>query len=235
MPPPSSRACAPSSTRGFYSKARLDQAVATAKSSESGWKAALASQAVVSEQAGQGKVLAPAAGKIVRASVPAGAVVMAGDVVAVVASNDPVVRVEIPEREAIALKRGSLVRLVAEGDARRVRQAFVRVREIYPEIRNGRVTADLEAKDISSGFIGARVRVLVATGERRAIIIPRSFVTTRFGVDYVSLAVKSGALDIPVQRGQEIDVEGVADGIEVLSGLKHGDALLRPDRKLVRL
>ncbi|MCE9523842.1 MAG: efflux RND transporter periplasmic adaptor subunit [Alphaproteobacteria bacterium] len=221
--------------KGFYSKARLDQAVATAKSAESALKAAVASQAVVSEQAGQGKILALAAGKVVRASVPAGAVVTAGDVVVVVASNDPVVRIEVPEREARDLKQGDAVRLVGEGGAVDGRPIAARIREIYPEIRNGRVTADLEAKGIASAFVGQRVRVLVAAGERRAIVVPQDFVTTRFGVDYVSLGGKSGALDIPVQRGQPLDVEGVSGGVEILSGLKPGDILLRPDGKLVRL
>ena len=221
--------------KGFYSKARLDQAVATATSADSAWKAAVASQAVVSEQAGQGKVLALAAGKVVRASVPAGAVVMAGDVVVVVASNDSVVRIEVPEREARELKQGDAVRLIGEGGAVDGRPIAARIREIYPEIRNGRVTADLDSKGVGSAFVGQRIRVMLAVGERRAIIVPQDFVTTRFGVDYVSLAGKSGALDIPVQRGQSLDVEGVSVGVEILSGLKPGDTLLRPDGKLVRL
>lgn len=221
--------------KGFYSKARLDQAVAAAQAADSAWKAAVASQAVVNEQAGQGHVLAPAGGKVVRASVPAGAVVMAGDVVAVVATNDTVIRIELPEREARAMKAGDMVRLVADGGVAEGRPADVRVREVYPEIRNGRVTADLDAKGLSSTFVGGRVRVMVAAGARKAIVVPQGFVTTRFGVDYVSLAVKDGALDIPVQRGLFIETEGITDGLEILSGLKPGDVLVRPDGKLVRL
>jgi hypothetical protein len=79
------------------------------------------------------------------------------------------------------------------------------------------------------------VRVAVATGERRAIVVPQVYVTTRFGVDYVSLAGKAGPLDIPVQRGQAIAVEGIIDGVEILSGLKPGDVLQRPDGRLVKL
>jgi RND family efflux transporter MFP subunit len=220
--------------KGFYSKARFDQAVAAAQSAESAWKAAVASQAVVSEQAGQGKVLALAGGRVVRASVPAGAVVMPGDVVVVVASNDPVVRIEVPEREARELKQGDAVRLAGENGAVNGRLVEARVREIYPEVRNGRITADLDAKDVSSSFVGQRVRVMIAIGERRAIIVPQVYLTTRFGVDYVSLAGSGGALDIPVQRGQPIDVEGVSAGIEILSGLKPGDRLLRPGGKPVQ-
>jgi RND family efflux transporter MFP subunit len=221
--------------KGFYSKAKLDQAVASAKSAESAWKAAVAAQAVVSEQVGQGKVLAPAAGKVVRASVPAGSVVMAGDIVVVVASNDAVVRVEVPEREARGLAKGSEVRLVADRGLGKERHAVALIREVFPEVRNGRVTIDLEAQGLDASFVGERVRVLVATGERRAIVVPERYVTTRFGVDYVSLVAKDGALDIPVQRGQSVAVDGVADGIEILSGLKAGDVLVRPDGRLVKL
>lgn len=220
--------------KGFYSKARLDQAVAAAKAAESAWKAAVASRAVVAEQAGQGAVLAPAAGRVVRASVPAGSVVMPGDVVVVVASNDAVVRVEVPEREARGLKKGDAIRLATNAGVERERLASTVIREIYPEVRNGRATIDLEAKGLDSAFVGERVRVLVAIGERPAIVVPRDYITTRFGVDYVSLASKSSALDIPVQRGQAVETDGIADGIEILSGLKPGDVLLKPDRRLVQ-
>ncbi len=221
--------------KGFYSKARLDQAVAAAKVAESAWKAAVAAQAVVTEQAGQGTVLAPAGGRVVRASVPAGSVVMAGDVVVVVASNDAVVRVEVPEREARGLKRGDAIRLTVSAGVGRERLASTVVREIYPEVRNGRAMIDLEAKGLDSAFVGERVRVLVAIGERRTIVVPGDYITTRFGVDYVSLVAKSGALDIPVQRGQPIEADGISDAVEILSGLKAGDVLLKPERRLVRL
>ncbi len=221
--------------KGFYSKARLDQAVAAAKSAASAWKAAAAAQAVVAEQATQGKILAPAAGKVVRASVPAGSVVMAGDIIAIIASNDPVVRVEMPERDARGLKKGDELKLVADNATGTEKLASTMIREIYPEVRDGRVTIDLEAKMLGSAFVGARVRVLVAVGERRAIVVPQAYVMTRFGVDYVSLAVKSGALDIPVQRGQPMSIAGTAEGVEILSGLKAGDVLLRPDGRLVQL
>ena len=221
--------------KGYYSKARLDQAVAAAKSAESAWKAAVAAQAVVAEQATQGKLLAPAAGKVVRAAVPAGSVVMAGDIVVVVASNDQVVRVEIPEREAAGFKKGDTVRLAADRGVGKDRQASTVIREIYPQIRNGRVTIDLEAKNLATTFVGERVRVLVAVGERPAIVIPQGFITTRFGVDYVSLAAKAGTLDIPIQRGQPIAIPEMLDGVEILSGLKPGDVLIRPEGRLVQL
>ena len=125
--------------------------------------------------------------------------------------------------------------LVANASIGQERQATTIIREVYPQVRNGRITIDLEAKGLESGFVGERVRVLVAVGTRPAFVIPSDYVTTRFGVDYVRLAAQAGALDIPVQRGQGIAVEGIADGIEILSGLKAGDVLLRPDGRLVQL
>ena len=127
------------------------------------------------------------------------------------------------------------MRRVANAFLADVRQAPTLVREVYPQVRNGRIMLDLEGKGLESGFVGERVRVLVAVGTRPAFVIPADYITTRFGVDYVRLAAKSGPLDIPVQRGQGIAVEGIADGVEILSGLKPGDVLLRPDGRLVQL
>jgi hypothetical protein len=104
---------------------------------------------------------------------------------------------------------------------------LVRVRQIYPAVDNGRVTADLDAQTLPAGFIGARVRVLIPVGERRAIIIPARYIVTRFGVDYVRLERTGGAIiEAPIQRGGAVPTDQMPDGIEILSGLSQGDAIL---------
>ena len=95
-------------------------------------------------------------------------------------------------------------------------------------IQNGRVTADLDASSFEGSFIGARVRVLAPTGERRAIIVPSNYVVTRFGVDYVRLARGGGAIDAPIQLGARMPTADIANGVEVLSGLREGDQILPP-------
>jgi RND family efflux transporter MFP subunit len=219
--------------KGFYSQAKLDQAVAASKAATAAWKAAASATALTSEIAQQGKLLAPADGRVLQASVPAGAVVMAGDVVVVMATNDAVIRLELPEREARGLKKGDAIRISDDTGNGTVEQD-VRIREIYPQVRDGKITIDLDMGALKSSFVGERVRAKVAVGVRSSIVVPKSYVSTRFGVDYVRLVTSSGALDIPVQIGQGITTPGGEAGVEVLSGLRPGDTISKPGRAPVQ-
>jgi RND family efflux transporter MFP subunit len=219
--------------KGFYSQAKLDQAIASSKAATAAWKAAASAMALTSEMAQQGKLLAPADGRVLRASVPAGAVVMAGDAVIVMATNDAVVRLELPEREARGLKKGDAIRLSDDAASGPVEQD-VRIREIYPQVRDGKITIDLDAGALKSSFVGERVRAKVAVGVRQSVVVPRAYVSTRYGVDYVRLEMRSGALDIPVQTGQAVPMPGGGDGVEVLSGLRPGDTITKAGRAAVQ-
>jgi hypothetical protein len=66
--------------------------------------------------------------------------------------------------------------------------------------------------------------VRLPVGERSAIVIPRSFVTTRFGVDYVRLVRGSAVSDTPIQAGPAAS----ANDLEILSGLVAGDRIVPP-------
>lgn len=152
---------------------------------------------------------------------------MAGDVVVAIVTGAPVLRIELPEADARALTQGQNIRLLGAEDGSANAPVLVRVRQIYPAIDNGRVIADLDAQSLPTAFIGARVRVLIPVGERRAIVIPARYVVTRFGVDYVRLERSGGAIiEAPVQRGGAIPTDQLPDGIEILSGLNQGDVIL---------
>jgi hypothetical protein len=145
-----------------------------------------------------------------------------------IATGARVLRLELPEAQAQYLIEGEDVRIldVAEGDA----PIAVAVRQVYPAIENGRVTADLDATALPGEFVGARVRVLIPAGERQAIIIPARYIITRFGVDYVRLERAGGAtIDAPIQRGGALPTEDMPDGVEVLSGLHDGDVIAPPN------
>ena len=58
---------------------------------------------------------------------------------------------------------------------------------VYPQIEDGRVIADAQVDELGEYFVGDRLRVWIAGGTRPAFVIPASFVTTRFGIDYVRL------------------------------------------------
>jgi RND family efflux transporter MFP subunit len=213
--------------RGFVAQARLDQVQADSRAAEAQLRAARAQHGALSEANAQGRVLAPADGRVTRAPIPQGAVVMPGDVVVAIATGAPVLRLELPEADARALTQGQDIRLLGEDDGGATAPVLVRVRQIYPAVDNGRVTADLDAQTLPAGFIGARVRVLIPVGERRAIVIPARYIVTRFGVDYVRLERTGGAIiEAPIQRGGAVPTDQMPDGIEVLSGLNQGDAIL---------
>jgi RND family efflux transporter MFP subunit len=213
-------------SHGVYAQARLDQIEAQAKSANGALAAARAQRAASAEQGAQGAILAPASGRVLAADVPAGSVVMAGQSVARITAGPIVVRIELPEGEAGALKVGDPVQLAAE-DLRNAASQGVIV-QIYPSVSAGQVVADITAPNLPQDLIGQRVRARIKIGERQAIVVPRRYIETRFGVDYVRVVRADGtASETPVQT-----TEGPApDQAEVLSGLRAGDVLTPPVKR----
>jgi RND family efflux transporter MFP subunit len=214
--------------RGFLSQARMDQINAEARAAEAQLRAARSQGGALSEANAQGRVLAPADGRVTRAPIPQGAVVMPGEVVVAIATGARVLRLELPEAQAEFLREGQEIRILDAHDDATAR--LVRVRQVYPAIENGRVMADLDAQSFDGAFVGARVRVLIPAGEREAIVISARYIETRYGVDYVRLVRASGAvIDAPVQRGSPIPTDAAPDGVEILSGLEPGDIIVLPE------
>lgn len=209
--------------RGVYAQARMDAVQAEARAAEAQLRAARAQAGAAGAVAAQGRVHAPADGRVTRLPIPQGAVVMPGDIVVAISTGARVLRIELPEGEASALREGQDIRIVSDGDAE-VRTA--RVRQVYPAIDNGLVTADLDASSLEGEFIGARVRVLAPAGEREAFVIPATYIVTRYGVDYVRLWRNGAIVEAPVQRGAPTPMEGMENGIEILSGLRQGDQII---------
>lgn len=207
--------------KGFYAKARLEEVEAAARSADSLLDAARAQRAASAELANQGAVLAPSSGRVLRADSPAGSVVSPGQSVATITSGEPLLRVEIPEAQARALKVGAAVPIVAE-DLPGVGAVGV-LGQIYPSVTAGRVVADIAVPGLDAGLVGQRVRVRVKVGERKALVVPRRFVATRFGVDFVRVAGGAGqAAEVAVQTAPG----PTAAEVEILSGLAAGDTLI---------
>lgn len=192
-------------------------ATASLRSSKAQADAALALQL-------QGEIRAPADGKVVHASIPQGSVVMAGDLVVSISTGAQVLRVELPESEGKALVAGADVTIAPEEAGGKIQST--KVRQIYPSVVNGRVTADLDTTGIEAPFIGGRIRVLIPVGQRQAIVVPRGYIDTRYGADYVRLVRSNGVIDAPIQRGGALPLPDMPNGVEVLSGLRSGDIIL---------
>ncbi len=107
--------------------------------------------------------------------------------------------------------------------------ASARFKLVYPQIEDGRVVADAVVEGLGDYFVSERIRVWISSGERTAFVVPAGFISTRFGIDYVRLrAGEQGTIDVPVQRGRDLPSADMPDGIEILSGVRAGDQLVRP-------
>src|SRR5579859_164387 len=210
-------------SHGVYAQARLDQVEAQAKSASGALAAARAERAASAELGAQGGILAPASGRVLVADVPEGSVVMPGQSVATITAGPVVVRIELPEGESHALKLGDVVQLAAEDLRGAASQGTII--QIYPSVSNGQVVADATAPNLPQDLVGQRVRASIEVGQRQAIVIPRRYLVTRFGVDYVRLVRRDGsASETPVQS-----TDGPApDQAEILSGIRAGDVLAPP-------
>lgn len=200
---------------GVYAKARLEQAQAAAGAAQAQVRAAKAQQSAVGAVAGQGTIIAPTGGRVLRADIPEGAPVAPGMQIAVITAGASIVRLEMPESLAGKVHAGSRVAATGLGEGH--------VLKVYPSVEAGKVRADVAMPGIDNSLIGRRVAARVETGTRKALLVPARYLTTRYGIDYVNLLGKDGsAAEVPVQTAPT----GKADQIEILSGVRPGDTLV---------
>lgn len=214
---------------GIGSQQKLDDAMTALDVVRAQMAAMKADRAVVEQQLREGNVLAPAAGRVLQVPLVDGVVVLPGEAVATIATESYVLRLRLPERHARFMKQGDPVLVGARGLAPDPAAGLARgtVRRVYPELEDGQVVADAEVSALGDYFVGERVRVLVATGNREAILIPPDYLVRRLGLDMVRLA---DGTEIPVQAGRPVPGDGSDNGsgaIEILSGLRPGDVIVK--------
>lgn len=205
---------------GVYAKARLEQAEAAAAAAHAQVRAARAQQSAVGAVAGQGVVTAPATGRVLRADIPAGSPVAPGMAIAVITAGPTIVRLEMPESLADKVHAGSRVTASNIGGSGSGTGTVIR---LYPSVTAGQVSADVDMPGVDNRLIGRRVAARVATGARKALLVPAGYVTSRYGIDYVTILGKDGsASQVPVQTA----ISAEAGKVEVLSGAAAGDTLV---------
>lgn len=209
---------------GVATQARLEDTQTAVDVVAAQIAATRAEREVAVQQQREGQVLAPQGGRVLRVRGTVGAVVMPGETIAAIATDRYVLRLRLPERHARFLKAGDAITVGARGlaDGPPLGQGSIRL--VYPELQQGQVVADAEVAGLGDFFVGERVRVTVQADQRPAIVIPRDFLIAGPGIDMVRLS--SGSL-VPVQRGRVVPM-AQGEGIEILSGLVAGDALVRP-------
>lgn len=207
---------------GYGTQAKLDEARAAYEIAEQNLRAMKSDKQEIIQQTTEGVVLAPNSGRILKVPVSVGSVVMPGETVATMTQENYILRIELPESHARFLRLGETVEIGARGMQPDTPSQFRtgRVRLIYPEIKNGRIVADVEANDLGDYFVGERTRVYVDAGARETYLVPTEYIKRQSGIDRVKL--RDGT-EIAVQLGQ---VWG--DKTEVLSGVRDNDVLVMP-------
>ncbi len=213
--------------RGILPRVKLDEARTALNVAENGLRAKTAERAVVQQQFTEGQVLAPAGGRVLKKLVAMGSVVLPGDPIAMIAQQDFKLRLRVPERHARFLKAGDKIRVDGAEFGDQTSKSGV-IDLVYPQIEDGRVIADATVAGLGEYFVGDRLRVWISGGTRTAFVIPSSYVTTRFGIDYVHIRQAGRTIDVPVQRGRDLPSPDLPSGLEILSGLRVGDQLVQP-------
>lgn len=207
--------------RGVTTAQRLDALRTQVEVLQNQIEATRAQKRVIEEQAAEGAVLAPIAGKVIDVPVTRGSVVMPGEAIAQIGGGGFFLRLAVPERHAAYLREGLEIRIGADGQSQAGRLA-----KVYPQIENGRVVADVEVEGMSSEFVNARVLVSLPVGQRSALLVPADRVETRMGLDFVTVRGPGGApVDRAVVLGETHPVDGTVM-VEILSGLTADDVLV---------
>jgi len=211
--------------RGKISEAKLDEAQTRVDVVSADIAALKSDQGVILQAQIEGDVLAPASGRVLKVNITQGSVVLPGEAIASIAAESYILRLMLPERHARFIKQGDTVLVGQRGmldssfiaEDRAYREGVIT--QVYPELDNGRVVADVTVEGLGDFFIGERVRVWVSTDKRQAFVIAAEYLHRRYGLSYVYL---SRGVEVVVQPGQA--VEG---GVEILSGLREGDVLVK--------
>jgi len=216
--------------RGFTPKAKVDELRTQVEVVTNQLKSATAERDVVRRQVEEGEVLAPANGRVLMVPVTVGSVIMPGESLATIAANAYVLRLDLPERHARFIRKGDTVQLGARSlNAGEQKLVKGEISQVYPELQGGRVLADATVEGLGDFFVGERVLVYISGGKRRGIVIPRDYVTTRYGYDFVKISRSGGGIsEVVVQLGLPSELKDGSQGIEVLGGLNPGDEILKP-------
>jgi RND family efflux transporter MFP subunit len=176
---------------------------------------------VIDQQAAEGRVLAPIAGRVLTVPATTGAVVLPGEPIATIGGGGFFLRLAVPERHATMLEEDAAITIEAPAGPVEGRLA-----RIYPQIENGRVIADVEVEALDDAFVDARLPVRLPIGTREALLVPEAAVSRRFGLDFVEVVDTAGGAR-SVVLGQRHDIDGTAM-VEILSGFAAGETVRVP-------
>jgi RND family efflux transporter MFP subunit len=208
--------------RGVATVQRLDQLRTTVDVVRGQITSTEAQRDISVQQQTEGRVLAPAGGRVLTVPVTPGAVILPGEPVATIGGGGFFLRLSVPERHATALAEGDAIRITTDSE-----EGEGRIAKLYPQIDNGRVTADVEVEGLNTAYVNARLLVRLPVGAREALMIPEGAVSTRSGIDFVTITEAGHEAERAVVLGEAVMLDG-KPMVEVLTGLAVGETVVTP-------
>jgi RND family efflux transporter MFP subunit len=166
-------------------------------------------------------VRAPFDGVVQERKASPGEYLMEGAPFATVVRIDPIrLRLEVPEREALAVHKGQKIRFRVDGDTNSYTGQIDR---LSPAITQDNRMLQIEADVTNDGRLrpGAFVRAEIVTDIARAIVLPRNAVVSFAGVQKVFVFNNGKAAEKRVVTGPER-----GDEIELVRGVKPGEVVI---------
>ena len=200
----------------------LDQAVAEAGKTAADVKAAEATDAIARLNLERSRVKAPFDGAVAQRIASAGDYVAIGTPIVKLVKTDPLrLRLEVPERESVAVRVGQNVRVTVEGDTNIYTGSLARV---APAIREADRMLSVEADVPNQGALRvglfAHAQIIVNTREE-AVSVPPNTLIVFAGIEK-AVAIKDGkAVEKTVTSGRR-----GADWVEIVAGLGAGETVV---------
>jgi len=166
-------------------------------------------------------IRAPFDGVVQERKASPGEYLMEGAPLATVVRIDPIrLRLEVPERQAIAVRPGQRVRFTVDGDTN---SYLGQVDRVSPAITQDNRMLQIEADIANDGRLrpGAFVRADIVTENERAILLPRNAIASFAGIEKVFVYESGKAAERRV-----VTASGNGAEVEVVRGVKAGDLVI---------
>ena len=167
-------------------------------------------------------IRAPFDGVVQERKASPGEYLMEGAPLATVVRIDPVrLRLEVPERQAMAVRPGQKVRFSVDGDTNSYAGQIDR---LSPAITQDNRMLQIEADIANDGRLrpGAFVRADIVTTNARAILLPRNAIVTFAGIEKI-FVVENGKAG---ERRVTTRVTNSENEVEVTNGVNAGDLVI---------
>ena len=223
--------------RGLLAKADLDQVSGAYKVTEAQYADSLdegknrqgvlaqrrSELEIARQQLADAVLYAPIAGAIRQRSANEGQYLAAGaPVVTLVQMNPLRLRTEVPERDALNIRLGMMVRVSVEGAAGTHQGRVVRLSPAIDEASRTLLVETEVANTTNALRPGAFARAeIIASSSQQALMVPAAAIVTFAGIDRVFTLQDGQAAEKRVKTGRHTEA-----GVEILEGISAGDRIV---------